>query len=83
MKHIRDYEHVAQMEHFCNVCKEHIGSGEQYIGSVYIDKGRAVVSKQHSNPSCDFPEDPDDEDYSDSELEREVDNFVDDFKEAA
>lgn len=61
MKELRRYEHVAQREHWCDTCRRYIHPGECYKGIVYANENhKIIVDKQHVNPGCEFPEDPDD-----------------------
>ena len=58
MRPLRSYTSVAHAEHFCNNCCRYIQPGEQYEGIVYAtDKHGIIVSKQHINPACDWPDD--------------------------
>jgi hypothetical protein len=80
MRYLREYEYIAQKEHFCDTCCSYIMPGEQYRGSVYANKNHVFVIKAHSNPSCDFPPDPTEKDRENSRLEKEIEST---FKKAA
>jgi hypothetical protein len=62
---LRTYERVAHQEHFCDRCCEPIHLGEMYEGRVTVYANNLetdlVVIKTHIHPSCDFPQDPDEE----------------------
>lgn len=60
MRILRSYQHVAQVQHWCDMCCRYIEPGEYYQGSVQVwGKGRLLVFKVHMFPACDFPPDPD------------------------
>jgi hypothetical protein len=65
MRRLRNYQRVANKEHFCDSCCDYINPGEMYEGQVYLDETRSqhriTVYKWHVNPMCDPPEDPLDE----------------------
>jgi hypothetical protein len=62
MKFLRDYTSIANTQHFCDCCCRYIQPGEQYRGIVYVTKKHGIlVTKQHENPGCDWP---DPEEYS-------------------
>lgn len=73
--HLRVYQHVAQKEHWCDRCCTHIQPGDMYEGHVEINRGRLVVIKYHINPSCDYPEDPEDIKEMDKEQARKREKF--------
>jgi hypothetical protein len=57
MRFLRSYQSVAHREHFCDCCCRYILMGEQYEGSVYAhNKFGIIVTKQHVNPACDWPD---------------------------
>lgn len=63
---LRSYHSVAQVAHWCDRCCQPIYPGEMYEGVVQVlpnQEHRLIVWKTHINPSCDFPEDPDEELY--------------------
>jgi hypothetical protein len=72
MRHLREYHSVANRTHFCDNCCRYIQPGEQYVGEVYANKNGIIVSKQHSNPACDFPWDEEEELLKSSNLESSV-----------
>lgn len=55
---LRNYEHVAQKEHWCDRCCMEIYPGQIYHGQVVVNDGRLVVFKTHVYPGCDEPEEP-------------------------
>jgi len=58
MRFLREYYSIANRNHFCDCCHKYISPGEQYKGQVYVYKKHGIiVSKQHSDPACDFPYD--------------------------
>ena len=62
MRILRTYEHVAQIEHWCDYCCRYIMPGELYRGSVELwDNNKLLVFKRHIDPECDFPLDPEEE----------------------
>lgn len=78
---LRTYCRVARDEHWCDCCCTYIQPGEEYKGIVEVIKkggrSKVIVWKEHINPCCELPEPPD-EDYSDRDMEDDVD-----FKKAA
>jgi hypothetical protein len=65
MRHLRDYERVANREHFCDTCCNYINPGEMYEGEVLVDESRerfrVIILKRHVHPGCEPPEDPEEE----------------------
>jgi hypothetical protein len=60
---LRAYRRHAMKTHDCDRCCGVIEAGEMYEGVVEItSEGRLRVSKQHVEPSCDWPTEPNDED---------------------
>ena len=54
MRHLRDYEHVADKEHYCDSCCRYIEPGDFYKGGVWVDKDKGiVVFRRHVFPGCD------------------------------
>lgn len=48
--------------HWCDNCCDDIDPGQCYEGSVYVtDRGNLMVLKNHVDPHCDPPEEPEDE----------------------
>ena len=63
MRALRSYRSMAMVRHWCDNCCSDIFAGSEYEAVVYVTKSRRlVVYKRHINPSCDWPEDPVDED---------------------
>lgn len=59
---LRSYRRVAQQEHFCDHCFLLIFPGEWYEGRVEVNgKGRLWVYREHVEPRCEWPTDPDDD----------------------
>ena len=59
---LREYEHVVHQTHFCDVCCQYIMPGEMYKGTVYASDIHGIVTfKEHVNPACDWPEDPEED----------------------
>ncbi len=57
---LRTYRRMAQEFHWCDRCCTHIEPGEEYEARVeIIRRGQISVWKNHINPSCDYPDDPD------------------------
>lgn len=53
MRTLRTYEHVAQMEHTCNICGRLIRAGDIYQGTVSINRAERIsVYKEHIHPFC-------------------------------
>ena len=68
---------MAQKEHWCDVCCRHIEPGEMYKGQVYVSKAHGIYTfKEHTDPSCDYPEDPDDEKDREDEDSENLENRV-------
>ena len=60
MRQLRSYRRVADKEHWCDRCCTYIQPGEMYEGRVCIkDSGGIIIWKEHINPGCEFPLDPD------------------------
>jgi hypothetical protein len=58
MRPLRSYTSVANTSHFCDSCHRYIQPGECYGGVVNVtDKHQIIVTKQHVNPACDWPDD--------------------------
>lgn len=58
MRGLREYEHVAQTNHFCDHCLRYIHPGEMYRGIVYAEKRHGLwTRKVHISPSCPDPDD--------------------------
>jgi len=45
--------------------------GEMYEGRVEICGGKFIVLKRHVSPLCEWPEDPDPDEYKEIEIEHE------------
>ncbi|MFA5925485.1 MAG: hypothetical protein WC831_00995 [Parcubacteria group bacterium] len=59
MRILRTFQHIAQIEHWCDMCCKYIEPGDCYQGSVQVwERGRLLVFKVHMFPACDFPSDP-------------------------
>lgn len=56
MRHLRHYENVANISHFCGNCMKYINPGELYSGDVYVNKNEIYVEKRHLEPLCDWPD---------------------------
>ena len=57
---LRTYTRVAHQDHFCDRCCNPIMPGEEYEARVEVTRrGHILVWKNHINPGCDYPEDPD------------------------
>lgn len=70
---LRSYEHIAQRVHYCDNCCKDILPGDCYEGRVYANgTHEIIVFKQHSNPSCEPPEDEEYRNVSESGLEQSV-----------
>jgi len=68
---LREYERVAQKEHWCDRCCEYIQPGDMYAGYVYVtQRDTIMVLKEHIFPACLPPEEP--EEYKESGLEETV-----------
>jgi hypothetical protein len=54
MRNLREYESVANREHFCDRCCHYIQTGDLYHATVLLDeqKHRVVVFKTHHHPDC-------------------------------
>jgi hypothetical protein len=51
---------MANMEHWCDNCCSYIYPGQLYEASVQAyGKGRLMVFKEHVDPCCEMPEEPD------------------------
>jgi hypothetical protein len=62
MRILRSYERVAQVTHFCDRCCDAIWPDESYEGRVEIwEGGKFFVTKEHIDPVCDWPPDPEDD----------------------
>lgn len=58
MRALREYEHIAQRDHFCDHCLKYIHPGEMYRGTVYVEKRHGIwTRKEHVHPSCPPPDD--------------------------
>ena len=70
---LRTYERMAQAHHWCDRCCTYIKPGDFYEGRVTVDNDRhhnkLKVWKTHIFPSCEFPEEPEDEVLEDEEFE--------------
>lgn len=63
---LRTYQCVARSLHWCDRCCQQILPGEMYEGFVQIlpnQEHRLIVWKTHIYPSCDLPDDPEEEVY--------------------
>jgi hypothetical protein len=73
MRILREYECVAHIEHWCDICCNYIHPGEMYRSSVEVHetpKHRLIVWKRHVNPFCDYPPNPDwNKDREDKDLD--------------
>lgn len=75
MRLLRTYVRIAHEPHDCDRCMMQIMPGDQYEGAVYAvpKQGRRrkliLVLKQHVFPGCDWPPDPDEEEYVESRRE--------------
>jgi hypothetical protein len=49
---LREYEHVAQMEHSCSICGYNIRPGDLYRGIVSLVRGEFSIWKEHVHPFC-------------------------------
>ena len=64
MYELRSYRAVADVWHWCDNCRGDIFPGSEYEAVVYVTKSRRlIVYKRHINPSCEWPEDPVDEEH--------------------
>lgn len=56
---LREYDRVANQEHYCDNCHGYIHPGEMYRGTIFLNQrkktNRIIVNKKHINPFCEDP----------------------------
>jgi hypothetical protein len=71
-RHLRTYEHVAQVDHQCDNCPGIIRPGDFYLGRVFVMSNGLYLYKEHVDPPCERPYH---EDW-DKVLERDVGSSI-------
>jgi len=55
---LRTSQYTATRQHFCCCCMQYIQPGQRYEKMIQSINHRIFEWKTHSDPVCDFPEDP-------------------------
>lgn len=72
MRILRESQHVATREHFCDNCFEYIQPGSLYRRTACLIGGKFFVLKEHREPVCERPDDPPDDDDKDLDAGEEL-----------